>query len=270
MKAGNLTISIPNVGCNKNCPYCISKITGEVEANIDLMKRNIIKVKVAASSADVASVLITSKGEPTLDFPDLSFFVKQFNSWPVELQTNGIKFAQNPILLSELFLAGLNTVAYSVDSFNTLKELSGALEETHRLGMLVRVCLNISDRIPAVYLKFEHMLKVLSKYPIDQLLVRHLSYPDDSDNSPETEWIDKHTNYKRYLEIHDTAINIRSAKLVRTLPHGAQVYDINGLSVSFSDYCVQVVNNTDDIRSLIFLEDGHLYTSWASKASILF
>jgi len=57
--------------------------------------------------------------------------------------------------------------------------------------------------------------------------------------------------------------------LIRELPN-LRIYDYKGLSVSSSDYCMQDESGADDIRSLIFMEDGHLYTNWNSKASILF
>jgi organic radical activating enzyme len=272
MKAGNLTISVPHEGCDKDCPYCISKITGYIQSDFGLMKKNLPKVKTVAAASAVSSVLLTGKGEPMLNWDDTLFLIKKFSEYPVELQTNGLSLTKNLTALSNLYLAGLNTVALSVDSFRYLKELKEVMVESKRLGMMVRLCLNLTDRIPAVYNKFSHILEVLKKYEFDQLLIRHISYPEELEESDNLaiDWIKRHTQYKRYLELMDTAYNITGATLVRTLPHGAQVWDIGGLSVSFSDYCVQTVNNTEDIRSLIFLEDGHLYTSWASRASILF
>ena len=58
--------------------------------------------------------------------------------------------------------------------------------------------------------------------------------------------------------------------IIRKLPFGATVFDINGVSFTYFDYCVQESSNDETIRSLIYQEDGHLYTSWNSKASIIF
>ncbi len=64
---------------------------------------------------------------------------------------------------------------------------------------------------------------------------------------------------------------IRSApRLLRRLPYGAAVYDLDGVAVSHFDYCVQDDHGPDDIRSQIFAEDGHLYMAWNSPASVLF
>ena len=40
--------------------------------------------------------------------------------------------------------------------------------------------------------------------------------------------------------------------------------------VTIIDYCIQEYNNTEDIRSLIYHQDGYMYTSWDKPASILF
>lgn len=75
--------------------------------------------------------------------------------------------------------------------------------------------------------------------------------------------------YSRLIDELKKEIDNRGFK-IRSLPHGAQVYDLDNLSVTYFNYCVQDSNKNDDIRSLIFQEDGHLYTSWNSKASRLF
>jgi hypothetical protein len=78
------------------------------------------------------------------------------------------------------------------------------------------------------------------------------------------EWIASHVDPERYNRMYRDFISMvnKDRDLVRLLPYGSEVYDIDGISVSFSDYCIQENNNTKGIRSLIFLEDGHMYTSW--------
>jgi len=69
MKATNLAISIPYKGCDKNCPYCVSKMTGYNTADEDAIIRNRPKVKNMAALASIGSVLLTGKGEPLLNVP---------------------------------------------------------------------------------------------------------------------------------------------------------------------------------------------------------
>jgi hypothetical protein len=57
---------------------------------------------------------------------------------------------------------------------------------------------------------------------------------------------------------------------VRRLPFGATIYDVEGISFTHFDYCVQDSNSDDEIRSLIYMEDGHMYTSWTYQSSKIF
>ena len=75
MKAQNLTISVPPDSngeiCDKNCKYCISRMTGYIEHDYHKVLANIDKVKTVAKAANVSSVLITGKGEPMLNFDNV-------------------------------------------------------------------------------------------------------------------------------------------------------------------------------------------------------
>ena len=93
LKAENLTISVPNAGCDKNCPYCVSRMTGYVDNDYPKMLRNVSKVIHVARAAEVTSVLFTGKGEPILAYRELIELAGLFNFWPLELQTNGIGLA---------------------------------------------------------------------------------------------------------------------------------------------------------------------------------
>jgi len=57
---------------------------------------------------------------------------------------------------------------------------------------------------------------------------------------------------------------------VRSIPFGAKIYDINGISLTYFEYCIQESSSDSNIRSLIYREDGHLYTSWDKLGSIIF
>ena len=88
MKANNLSISIPNKGCNKSCPYCVSKIAPNVENNEKLFIKNIHKVKKMADITGVTSVSITGKGEPTLNMSNVYDVLHTLTEYVTELQTN--------------------------------------------------------------------------------------------------------------------------------------------------------------------------------------
>jgi sulfatase maturation enzyme AslB (radical SAM superfamily) len=122
MKAQNLSICIPNRGCNKNCPYCISRMTGYMDANEMLAKRNLGTVKHFAGQLNVSSVLLTGKGETLLNdktVNDVLFYLEEFKCYVTELQTNGLTLFDsndNVNLLDSLYKANLNIIAFSIDN----------------------------------------------------------------------------------------------------------------------------------------------------------
>ncbi len=77
------------------------------------------------------------------------------------------------------------------------------------------------------------------------------------------------TLYDSWVKYLETVIEKRG-RVLRKLPYGATLYDLDGIAVTHFDYCVQDDSGEDDVRSLIFLEDGHLYTAWNSPASRIF
>jgi len=271
MRANNLTISIPSKGCDKNppCPYCVSKITGGVETNLALMERNIKKVLLLAKISQVSSVLLTGKGEPFLSSYLLSF-IDIFKEFSVEVQTNGIWLNKNLGEIKNLYDMGLNVIAISVDNI-TSDYVKIIAEEAHKYGIVVRVTFNITNMLPTD-INFLKLIDLCKNWSVNQMTLRNITTPNHTEETDQSKWIKKNVDpemYNRLIKEFKEGCREKGF-LVRSLPYGAMVYDYFGLSVSYSDYCIQDKNNSEDIRSLIFQEDGHLYTSWNSKASILF
>lgn len=275
MKAQNLTICVPNKGCDKDCPYCVSKMTRAVESNCANMSRNIEKVKTLAKAAQVNSVLLTGKGEPTKNYSMVRGLMKEFKDFPLELQTNGLEISKDPeICAKDLSELGLNVLAISIDTINQMEKFKEVIDKFHDLGILVRMTINMANDLTNH--TFFDYLEVAHEIKLDQLSFRKITIPNYrvfnlvSDRA--ANWI--RTNVNKKLEdmfFKDLEENLKDrGRVIRTLPYGATVYDIGGLSVTWFDYCIQDNSNNDDIRSLIFQEDGHLYTTWDSKASRIF
>lgn len=278
MEAHNLTISIPpdcdDKICDKDCDYCISVITGYIEHDYERVMRNIDKVKTVARAAGVSSVLLTGKGEPLLHFNGVMQICDHFKDYPLELQTNGLWLRKNPDAIKELKSANMDVIAVSIDRADQIEAFSDLAEYIHSQGLLIRVCLNLTDLIPQE-IGFKDIFHRIQHYGIDQLLVRNIMIPKKSDGSERAKkamsWIAKHTELLRYNLWQTTFMSmVTEADLNQVLPHGAKVYDLNDISVSFSDYCIQEANNTTDIRSLILLENGSLRTSWNKKSTSIF
>ena len=274
MRAQNLTISIPADKCDRNCPYCISRITWQTEPNLKLMNRNLRKVRRLARIAGVPSILITCKKEPFMNVQELLRFSWEFseNHW-LEVQTNGLFFIKHSSELSKnLYRDGINVVAFSIDNIQSIEKYANAIYDLNKFGIITRICINITKFISDFYNFREVMQRIINLGDVRQVLFRNINYPTNSDpESDEVKWIDNYVSETGYDDFHKQMKMTGELSILRTIPQtGVTTYNYKGISVCFSDYCVQESNKDEDIRSLIFQEDGHVYTSWNYRSSILF
>jgi hypothetical protein len=248
---------------------------------------NANKVKKFADACQVTSVLITSKGEPFLNLEALVNMCNEFSQYPIEIQTNGL--ALNKKVISSTSADEINrylnfpfdVIAFSIDKLKQLEEFQPSFTKLKAMNKIVRVTYNINDLdedlmelCPSVdHGPFPHLLDLVKKYPVHQFSVRRLTIPEkyvDTVQAREAaNWIELNT--KKSTNMYwQLATGIKNLPAVRKLPFGATVYDYEGLGIASFDYCLQESHKEDDLRSLIYNEDGHVYTSWDSKASVLF
>ena len=277
MRAQNLTISVPYKGCDKDCPYCVSKMTGYIEADEDAFQFNLVKARTLAKAAQVSSVLITGKGEPFLNLDACERVSTVFKDFPIEIQTNGKMLYKNwkdgtSILGSKY----LNVIAFSIDSFDDWKKYVPMMEHLwDSYGIVIRVTLNVTSLLGDIDKAFDSAIKLAEKSKVSQLSFRSVTIPERTiasiDSTDAEIWIQNNHCAEYYDRITRELNELTSSKcLLRQLSFGVSVYDLFGIAVTKFDNCIQEWNNGEDIRSLIYQEDGHMYTSWDSPASILF
>lgn len=266
MKANSLSISIPSEAtCKKNCPYCVSKMTGTTEVDYINFFKNLKKARKIADNADISCVIITGKTEP-LQPENLEMFLeicKIFQDYPIEVQTNGTTLNQGAVLRT-LNEARVNTVAVSIDNWNQMREQGEILNRLSKLGFNTRVTINLTENI----LSHSHWdyIRVCSYYRINQVSFRQLTIPEYLETPAPKEVyeyinsIDK-DRIKKFLEDLNSVIT-KEGLFIRKLPFGASIYIVEGISFTVLNHCIQENSNEDDIRSLIYFEDGHLSTSW--------
>ena len=288
MKANNLSICIPNKKCDKNCPYCISKMTGQgAEENQEIFYSNLQKAKRMAELCGVTSIIVTGKGEPLLDMGSLLKIGEVFGKdFPLEVQTNGVRLSQFNVRnnLKELQKFGYNTIAISIDSplqMNNMMYLTKAIKKLN-LGFTIRFTINLTNemlqRIKYCSIQqtgeraINYFLKELGskekEFGVDQVSFREITIPnrplDNEESKEAVEWINNNVDLES-IKIFKKDLNSlisRSGVFVRKLPFGASIYMINGISVTHFDYCIQESSYDEDIRSLIYWEDGHMSSSW--------
>ena len=271
MRAANLTISIPYLGCDKNCPYCVSKMTGYPKPNSGKLRRNIDKTKTLARAAQVTNVMITGKGEPTLNWNTLLDIIERFQEWPVELQTNGLLLAKHLDKVNTLAVYGLDVVAISIDKIEQFNDFKDLFKRIQDVGMTSRVTLNVTKMIPRTA-TFNYFISICKQHNIDQFLLRNIVAPTHAQVSEYTEWIKENTSQAHYDKLVGE-MNVCLDKFglfLRETEFGMKIYDYRGVSITRSDYCIQDSSTVNNLRSLILMDDGHVYTNWYSKASRLF
>jgi len=272
MKANNLSISIPYTECGKNCPYCISKMTGYMKADEELFRDNLVKARRVATAMGVSSLMITSKGEPFNNLSDLDAVISYFRNFPIEVQTNGLPLIKGDVIVRQ----DISTVAVSVDSpdyFSNNYAIFKVWENIHKSKAIARATILMSNRFKGW--KLHNFLAVCKEHNIRQLTFRHATVPDNrvctKQSREATQWIEDHYCTAHYnMIIEEIQEKVTDEKdLVLELPFGASVYDIDDISVSYFDYCVQENSNGENIRSLIYQEDGHMYLTWDKQGSII-
>lgn len=286
--ASNLTIATQYYGCNKDCPYCISKMTGNYNNDWLTFKRNIPKVRKIAEAAKVYNILITGKGEPLLNFENrekklknrqqLATIIDSFSDYPLEIQTNGINLTEGTVQL--LCDVGINVIAVSVDDIEHVFEKKHIYRMIKKIGMVSRVTLNLSNMsIPDPndinLIDYVHSIfDVCIASDVHQFTLRRLSVPAGKENTNQAKWIEDNASNKNWPILQKIEWMLedeckKNGTLIRSLNHGVDIYDLYGISVTINRYCIQEQSSNNDLRSLIFLQDGHLYTSWGSEASII-
>jgi len=269
MRANNLTVCI-DAGCKKNCPYCISEMTWFPKPDQKLFYANMNKALRVSEIAGISSVLLTSKGEPLENLSVVDYCLRKFHLFPTEIQTNGLNLLPETINL--LGDDRLNTIAISIDNLRDIYRFKDVYKHCNAIGINVRLTIILSN----LWKKTDGAEFLVECYNlgIKQLTFRKLSIPykvtETLKCTDTIRWINNNNTNKHEEFLSAFKAYEKPENLIRNLPFGASVYSMGGIAVTTFPYCIQEFNNTEDIRSLIYHQDGHMYTSWSTPASILF
>ncbi|MCF8027785.1 MAG: radical SAM protein [Desulfobacteraceae bacterium] len=101
--------------CNLNCPVCFAKSGNEVvDPDLNTIREQILSIRQSAG----ACTLQISGGEPTVrdDLPEIVSFAAGQGFALVQLNTNGLRFAEEPQYAETLEQAGLESVFLQFDA----------------------------------------------------------------------------------------------------------------------------------------------------------
>lgn len=288
--AENFSIVCGSGACNAACPFCVSKMTGLAKLGLKpqpINWRNFDKAAQLARDYQVGSVIITGKGEPTL-FPDqvsdyLAHLAK-YNFPLIDLQTNGINLDRQggrfDPYLSQWYDQGLSFVSLSIvhhlpeenrkvytPYFKHYIELPRLIEKLHKIGFSVRFSVTLFDGGIDNAEKTAQMIDFAKRLAVEQLTLRKVAKPNDSENPEIGQWTEAHLlpetslgEIRRYLEEN-------GHRLLHT-GHGAVIYDISGQNVCLTN-ALTLEADPEKIRQIIFYPNGRVRFDWQYQGSTI-
>lgn len=269
MRANNLTISIPTPPCTKGCRFCVSNMTYPVKENLTLFKHNLRRVRKLAERTGVTHILLTSKGEPMDNLKMVEVVYNEFaGDFPMEIQIHSSRFTE--FVNSDI--SDFDIVSLSVEDPADMEEIMLWRDEYWGLKRMAVILNKAFDGY-----KLGWFLEECKRMKVDQLTIRQPTVPKniiDTARAVKTAaWIHENSWPLLYedniVKELNRMIETGEARKIRDLLFGAVVYDINGIGFTHMEYCVESQNG-EVMRSLIYQTDGHLYTTWDHKGSIIF
>ncbi len=242
----------------------------------------VIASRMASDIYHAENVLITGKGEPTIFPAQITEYLHKLENMPFgkrELQTNGSLIAKGGLMnefLRVWYDHGLITAAVSIYHYDREKnhevfrpkgeryfDLGMLVDKLHRNGLETRLsCVMLKGYVDSVE-EVSKLMDFCKKYGVEQLTLRQADRPENPQDFKVADFVDTHRIDKddlAYRNIMNFIVE-KGVKPTEILPHGAEVYGIDGLQVcattGLSNYAGE-----ENIRQLIFFPDGMLTTSW--------
>lgn len=296
MNIQSLSVCVPAARCINDCKFCCSKMHGgdypdnfTPVAQTDEYLSDLKKRMQYARDNGCNTLMLTGNNEPqqNLRFLQLLSQVNQSLRTPflnIEMQTSGAMIRKDR--LSLLKSLGVTTIAISVaciDSDRINREITQTADKDlnirnlcrwiKELNMNLRICLNMNDFMvsnvtdPANAL--DSILAHCSTYGADQITCRALWTSEDG--TPQAEWIKENvTDFTFQIIDRFKSLVKEDGRYLDTLEYGADRYDYLGFSVVIDEDSMAQEINKDAVKYLILRPNGHLYSKWDSKASLIF
>lgn len=301
MNIQSLSVCVPTHNkCVNNCAFCVSRThTNPYEDRISKITKSYNKIKFELSGSDLSLeykdycnrllfardngcnvVVLTGTGEPIQNINFLNFFndINKRLSTPfknIELQTTGIMLDEEHI--SYLRNIGVSTISLSISNiFDNDRNLEV-------IGCNEKLKFNVFDIIKIIK-KYDFNLRLslnlindYDNYSVDNVIERCKNLGTDQVtfrklyksnlNCEIDKWIENNSS----IEFYNKLIKYvqENGKYLGNLPFGPKIYDIKEMSICIDSDCM-AEEIKDSYKYLILRENCHLYTNWATKASLVF
>lgn len=294
MNIQSLSVCVPANKCINDCRFCCSKMhasdyrdrftdvscyatyTGNMRKRLEYAREN-----------GCNTCMLTGNNEPQQNKEFLRVFSEVNRSLRtpflnIEMQTTGA-FIDPDFLDFFQSSVGVTTIAVSVacldDDENNRKMIRTAdknlclaafCEEIKKRDINLRLCLNMNDGILAHHpYTPESVIELCSAFGADQITFRALWAPES--DTEQGRWISRHVTAKTLDFIEELKADVKAGgKYLDTLEYGADRYDYHGFSVVVDEDSMSQEANKTAVKYLILRPDGHLYSKWDSRASLIF
>lgn len=214
----------------------------------------------------------------------------------IEIQTTGAFIDMDYLK----FLKSIGVTTIAISTFNIFDDEKNrfveecadktlCLEElcnnAYSLDLNVRICVNVTDYVfdkdneryttekglTASSKSFEIFVqKILdrcSELHADQVTFRKMwSNP----GTEEAKWIEDNCEYSEFIIKAVDHTVIKNGSLIQRLPYGAAQYDYKGFSIVVDVDSMAKDTTNNETKYYIIRENGKMYSSWDSKAALVF
>jgi len=262
--------------CNATCPYCIRKLTsGYIRDNMVNWRNFQIACKLA-DRCGINTILITGRGEPTLEPNMLYEYMERIQPWNfpfIELQTNGIMMDSDVFnwVLADWYKYGLTHIAVSVVHYDDAKnkEIFGdnydvnlvrLIEKLRIYGFIVRLTLVSLKGYIDTEETLNEMVNFCLENKVKQLTIRPV--------------MDLHKNTNQFILSHKPDMHYidetlrHCGTMLLLLANGSIVYDYKGQNVCLTN-SLTMDYDPNKLRQLIFFPDGTIAYDWQYSGAVL-
>lgn len=262
---------------------------------------DVVKRMKHARDKGCSTLMLTGSNEPQQNRRWLEGLYLAMKALPnpfnnIEIQTTGAFLDRD--FLRMLKAIGVTTVA--VSAFNVMSdEINRGVEENadknlslqelcdniYDLGMNVRICVNVTDEVLTARQKKRltgaeetektELISLFTKDILARCSELHASQVTfrkmwANKGTPEAEWIHSHEEYAPYILSEIKTAVKENGTLINVLPYGAARYDYMGFSIVIDTDSMAKDTSNVATKYYIIREDGKMYSSWDSTASLVF
>ena len=111
------------------------------------------------------------------------------------------------------------------------------------------------------------MIKQAGKWGAEQLTLRKVAAPENSQNTAVYSWTKAHELSQASLDDIENFL-LKNGHKIASFDYGGAIYDVDGQNVCFTN-ALTLNKNSENFRQAIYFPDGHVRFDWQYKGAII-